>query len=279
MKILIVGGTGTLGRALIKHYSKSDHQIFCLSRDELKQQEIKKLFPKVKCVLGDIRHGIPYSLSNIDLIYHVAALKHIDVIEDNIKEALRTNVTGTINVAEYAINSKVPKVAFSSTDKAVYPINIYGNTKSIGERYLQNLNETQETTDFRVFRWGNVIGSRGSVIHAFKESLLKEKTIYLTHPDMTRFWIRLENAIKFLVDETERPTQKGVLIPKMRSAKVSDIAMILANKLGIASYKTVITGLRPGEKIHEDIDRNLNSYNSERYTGTELYDLLQDIHK
>src|SRR4051812_12946611 len=120
MKVLIIGGTGTLGKALIAHYSSvNNNEVLCYSRDELKQQELKKEFPNLKCFLGDIREPIACHLpfENVDILYHVAALKHIDVLEDNILEALKTNVSGTVNVAHFAIAAKIPIVAFSSTDK------------------------------------------------------------------------------------------------------------------------------------------------------------------
>lgn len=275
--IVIVGGTGTLGKALIAHhYGKEEHKIICYSRDELKQHELKKTFPKVTYILGDIREGLPNVSDNIDIIYHVAALKHIDILEHNVTEALRTNVAGTFNLANYAVANKIPRFSFSSTDKAVFPINVYGNTKAICERYLFHLNEVQDSTYFRVFRWGNVIASRGSAIHSFKESLLKEQKIYLTHPDMTRFWIRIDDAVKFMVNETEQPSVKGIQIPPMKSAKVTSIIEVLAEKLGIKEWDYEYIGLRPGEKIHEFIRHDLNSLDAEKYTKDEIFELLKD---
>lgn len=279
MRILITGGTGTLGSALIAHYYRdSKNQILCYSRDELKQQQLKKKFPKVTYVLGDIREGIPHSIDNIDIIYHVAALKHIDVLEHNITEALRTNIQGTINVADYAIQHKVPKMAFASTDKAVFPINVYGYTKALGEKYLAHLNSLQSQTQFRIFRWGNVLGSRGSVLGAFKESLFKERLIYLTNADMTRFWIRLDDAVKFMVSETENPTQEGILIPHMKSAPVTHLAERLAKHLDILDFEYRIIGLRPGEKINEDITETRSSGQIGEYaTEYEIDDLIKEF--
>lgn len=278
MNILVIGGTGTLGRAIIAHYHAADHhKISCFSRDELKQQELKKQFPKVNCILGDIR-GSCWPMIDFHIIYHVAALKHIDVLESNVIEALKTNVSGTIKMANYAMQKGVSRCAFSSTDKAVYPINVYGHTKALSEKYLLNLNSAQQVTRFSVFRWGNVLNSRGSVVGAFKKTLLEEGKIYLTHPEMTRFWICIDDAVKFLITNTENSivrSKENILIPPMKSSKVSDLARVLAKKIGVKKFKTEITGIRPGEKIHEDIDSTTSSLSANKYTDDELSDLLE----
>ena len=277
MKVLIVGGTGTLGTALLRHYYEREEDIICFSRDELKQQNLKKRFPNVNYVIGDIRDGIHNCDDKIDIIYHVAALKHIDVLEKNIMEAMKTNIQGTVLTAQYALDHKIPKMAFSSTDKAVFPINVYGYTKALSEKYLQQLNKIQETTKFRLFRWGNVIGSRGSVVETFKRSILKDRCVYLTHPDMTRFWIRIQDAVKFMVNETQSGTRDAIVIPPMKAAKVENLALAIAEKIGCSSIDIKITELRPGEKIHEHITHDKSSEHAEKYTHKELLDLLEGV--
>jgi UDP-N-acetylglucosamine 4,6-dehydratase/5-epimerase len=279
MIVIIVGGTGTLGRALVEHYDCDSNHVVCFSRDELKQKELKKRHPRVECIIGDIRDGI--SIHNdwtrsIDILYHVAALKHIDVAEDNIVEALKTNVQGTINVANWAVMNKIPKVSFSSTDKAVYPINVYGHTKALGEKYFHYMNECASASQFKVFRWGNVLGSRGSVIQSFKESLLKEGKIYLTDPEMTRFWIDIKEAVYFMIEQTEGP-HGGLHIPKMKSARVLDVAYAIAEKLKIKRPVVDTIGIRNGEKIHEFIDSNTSSQFAEKYSHDELLSMLEGV--
>lgn len=276
MNILIIGATGTLGRALIKHYYGKNHKLFCFSRDELKQKDLKDRFPGIECILGNIGDGFynSYMPSKIDMIYHVAALKHIDVLEKNVIETLKNNVQGTINVADFAIRNKVPRVAFSSTDKAVFPINVYGHSKALCEKHLTHLNEIQNDTKFHIFRWGNVIASRGSVIPYFVDTLLKEKKIYLTNLFMSRFWIKIEDAVSFMVEQMESPNEEKIKIPKMKAAKVIDVARAIAKKLDIPDFDVEMIGLRPGEKIHESITEELSSYNGPKYSKDELEELI-----
>lgn len=276
MKVLILGGTGTLGTALIEHYYKNEDEIICFSRDELKQQQLKKKFPEVRYVLGDIRSGIDNCGNHIDLLYHVAALKHIDVLEQNIMEAMKTNVQGTIHAAHYAIENEIPRMAFASTDKAVLPINVYGYTKALSEKYLEQLNKTQSGTAFHIFRWGNVIGSRGSVVNTFKESLLKGESVSITDPDMTRFWIRLDHVVNFMIEGMNVPYDGHTFhIPHMKSAKVMDLASAIAHKLGIKKIRFTFIEMRPGEKLHENITPYQRSDEAERYTQDELLTLLE----
>lgn len=277
MRILVVGGTGTLGQALIeRYYDEAEHEIICISRDELKQSELKAKFPGVRCILGDIRGTLP-AIPHVDILYHVAALKQIDVLEENIEEAIQTNVCGTINLAKWAIEHGVKKYAFASTDKAVYPINVYGNTKAISEKYLRNLNKTQAVTKFKVFRWGNVLGSRGSVLPMFKNSLLEERVAYITHQDMTRFWIKLEDAVSFMMSRTESDDCQSLHLPPMKASFVRDLVYALAKKLNVDEYKIEIVGLRLGEKLHEWIDDERNSLGSPHYSGEELSQLLEGV--
>jgi UDP-N-acetylglucosamine 4,6-dehydratase len=264
MNILVVGGTGTLGRELIKHYVEGGHAVYCLSRDELKQQELKKLYPEVNFILGDVRDGLPLLQADIDILYYVAALKHIDLLETNIDQAIATNVMGTITTAKDAIEMGIPKFAFSS--------------KALGEKYLMHLNTVQSKTDFRVFRWGNVIGSRGSVIHSFAKSLSESRKVNLTLQGMTRFWIKIEDAVRFMVRETEIPRLENPIIPNMKSASVVSIAKAVAERLGISDFDTELTGIRPGEKLHETIElERPNSFYSEYYTHDELVEMLRGV--
>ncbi len=288
--IVIIGGTGTLGQALIRQYLvlnsvyersgvSKKKTIYCLSRDELKQKELKAKFPELRLVIGDIRdesslESLPH---DIEKIYHVAALKHIEIAEENPAEALKINVIGTQNVANFAIKRGVKSVCFSSTDKAVFPINVYGNTKAICEKYLLDLNNKQSDTCFYVFRWGNVLGSRGSVIHSFAKTLKEHKKVYITDPRMTRFWIDIDKAASFMTCDNHSPIK--IIIPEMKAAEVTKIARAVAYYLGLGmgEYDTEVIGIRAGEKLHEDIDEYTNSEYAEKYTFEELLAFIGNV--
>lgn len=284
MKHLVIGGTGTLGSAVIaKLYSNPDIELTCLSRDELKQQQLKARFPRVRFMVGDIRDRdrVAEAMNGVETAYLVAALKHVDVLEDNVGEAIKTNVLGVINVAEAAVQAGVRHVVFSSTDKAVLPINTYGMTKGISERYLLSLNRRQDATKFSVFRWGNVAGSRGSVINTFAESLKAGNGVRITDSRMTRFWIHIDDAVEYLLSTYRSAAGDRAMIPPMRAALVTDIAAVMAKILGVKQPGVVVTGLRAGEKIHECLESSHNhcvrSDTAEQFSKKDLEVLLRRV--
>jgi UDP-N-acetylglucosamine 4,6-dehydratase len=281
LKYLIVGGTGTLGSCLVEKLEGNDLTVF--SRDETKQQEMKKRLPHVRYAIGDIRdkQSLRAVMHGVDTVFHVAALKHVDVLEHNAGEAIKTNILGTINVAEAAMEAGVQNVVFSSTDKAVLPVNIYGMSKGISERYLLNLNEKQTKTKFSVFRWGNVMGSRGSVVHAFAQSLRELGQVKITDAKMTRFWIHIEDAVDFMLGHyADAPTDR-VMIPPMKASKVIDMAQCLAEIMRVKDFSMSFIGIRAGEKIHECLESNhdhcIRSDNCDTYTPKELKALLRRV--
>lgn len=279
-RVAIVGGTGTLGNALMDLIYDSSERIVVLSRDELKQQKMRAKFPKAEYVLCDIRDRscLSQNLRNINTVFHVAALKHVDVLQDNAMEAVKTNILGAFNVSEACLENNVAHCVFSSTDKAVLPVNVYGMTKGISEQYLLSLNKGQDITNFSVYRWGNVFGSRGSVVHKFKESLKKDGVVYLTHKDMTRFWINIDIAAAYIL-ETYRYHSDKIRIPPMKAASVERLSKMVANYMGISEHRVEVIGIRPGEKIHECIhtshDHCIRSDTAEQYSDTELLDLVR----
>lgn len=279
MKIVIVGGTGTLGNALVE--ALTGHELVVFSRDELKQQQMKAKWPGIRYVIGDIRDKMSLRpvVAGADVVFHVAALKHVDVLEQNPTEAIKTNVLGTINVAEACMEGGVRHVVFSSTDKAVTPINTYGMTKAISERYLLNLNAQQDRTRFSVFRWANVMGSRGSVVHTFAASLRESGEVKITDPRMTRFWLHINDAVRFMLDHYENASLTEVMIPRMKSSTVLELAEATRKAVGVDKMAVSFCGIRPGEKIHETMfsshDYCLRSDTAERYTEDELVDLIR----
>lgn len=240
--IVIFGGTGTLGNAIAKELNGQDVTI--VSRCELKQKQMAEKFPRFNYVLGDIRDKHWQSKIKIDhasYVFNLAAVKHVELAEANVEYCFDVNVNGTKNTLDWAIE-KGAQYLFSSTDKAVLPINAYGASKMMAEKLVLEKGHL-------VFRWGNVLGSRGSVLGSFKKSLLEHKKVCLTHEDMTRFWVLIEDVAKFMV--TSMGEKTGVYIPEMGSAPVKSVVHCLAEHLGVTDYKTEITGIRAGEKIHE----------------------------
>ena len=279
MKYLVLGGTGTLGRALIKALlaDASTISVKCFSRDELKQKELSSQIKdhRLSFVLGDIRDpgSLWPAMLGVDTVFHVAALKHIDTLEANPEESVRTNIIGTCNVADGAIRGGVTHVVFSSTDKAVSPVNVYGMSKGISEQILLNRNRTQGVTRFSVYRWGNVLASRGSALHFFAKTLKEERAAYVTDPQMTRFWIRIEDAVAFMLGTYK--IAEGVMVPDMKSAPVTDIVAAIAAEAGVVDYTTHVTGHRPGEKVHESILPGRSSKDGPLYTLDELRSLVR----
>tara|TARA_R110000796_G_scaffold142352_1_gene258894 strand:+ start:2070 stop:2939 length:870 start_codon:yes stop_codon:yes gene_type:complete len=278
----ILGGTGTLGEALIKKLGDKNCVVF--SRDELKQANLKKKYPEIGTMLGDIRDysSIENALKvcQPSRIFHVAALKHVDLLEENPEEAFKTNVLGTINAYKAAISlDNSCSFYFSSTDKAVLPINAYGMSKALAEKYLLSMSSKYDYLPYTlVFRWGNIVGSRGSVIPHFAKSLVEKQIAYVTDTSMTRFWLRIEDALDFMLSDLG---EGKVHIPEMKSASVINLVAAIAEVLDIKEYAIETIGIRPGEKIHECVysDHNncIRSDTAPKWTHQELMDLVKPI--
>jgi FlaA1/EpsC-like NDP-sugar epimerase len=203
----------------------------------------------------------------VDIIYHLAAMKHVDISELNPHESLETNLQGTKNILECQRINNINKVVFVSTDKAVYPINVYGMCKGLSERLV--LQDERNA----VCRYGNVFGSKGSIFSKLPGILEDTNEIKITNPEMTRFWIKVEDAAKF-VAEVGLTGKTGVNIPDMKAANVLYMMRLCAKLLGYPDPKVTTIGLRPGEKLHEDLDEELNSEFCNQFTENELRELL-----
>jgi UDP-N-acetylglucosamine 4,6-dehydratase len=257
MNTLITGGTGSLGKAIIREIVSSgpaefrefrERQIHVYSRDEHKQYELKKLYPLVTFIVGDIRDKARLiqvvAQYNIQEIIHCAALKHVSACEENPAEAIATNVTGSMNVIEAAVTGNAYLVAIS-TDKAVDPTNVYGNTKRLME--LLCINESRISA--HVIRFGNFFSSRGSVIPYFKKLIKKEKPLQVTNMDMTRFWISLRAGAKEVIIYRKLEMNilnSKIIVPRMKAATIREII----NGFSSSTYYTIV-GKRSGEKLHE----------------------------
>lgn len=267
--ILITGGTGFFGRNFINFLIKDPEikKIVVFSRDEFKQFEMQKEVkdPRVRFFIGDVRDlpRLQRAFHGVDFIVHAAALKQVPTLEYNPFEAIKTNILGSQNVIDAAIDQKVKKVLLISTDKAVQPINLYGATKLAAEKSFVAANAySSNETIFSAVRYGNVVASRGSIIEHLVKNNGAEK-VQITHPDMTRFWITLEESfglVKFALNNMEGGE---IFIPRIPTLRIGDLFEVLAPK----SKKEVI-GLRPGEKMHETLltqDEARNGFALDKY--------------
>lgn len=255
--ILITGGTGTFGQVMVKSLLKirGIKKIIIYSRDEFKQQQMrKKIDSKIlRYFIGDIRDKSRLTIATIgvDLIIHAAALKHVDVAEYNPTEFVETNIFGAKNLIEVCSQNKIKKVVALSTDKASSPINLYGATKLASDKLFVSANMLggkKNSCRFSVVRYGNVLNSRGSVIPLFKSLLLSKKPLTITDLNMTRFFISLDDGIKFVLESFLRMKGGEIFIPKLPSCYIKDLAKALDPKV-----KFKVIGIRPGEKLHESL--------------------------
>ncbi len=265
---LITGGTGSFGKAFVSKLINSNKKISRLvifSRDELKQFEMAQMFPMqkypfIRFFLGDVRDAkrVAAATENIETIIHAAALKQVPTTEYNPFEAIKTNIIGANNIIEAALANKVKNVIALSTDKACSPINLYGATKLCSDKLFISANNIKgnRKVKFSVVRYGNVFGSRGSVIPFFLKNKVKGK-LPITDKEMTRFNISLDYAVKIVLWSIKNLNGGELLIPKLPSYRIMDLAKSISPKC-----KTPIIGIRPGEKIHEEMISSSDSQNT-----------------
>lgn len=253
--ILVTGGTGSFGKSFIATLL-AQHQprrVVVYSRDELKQFEMQQDFtdPRMRFFIGDVRdrERLVQAMRGIDYVVHAAALKQVPTAEYNPTECIRTNIAGAENVIHAAMEAGVKRVIALSTDKAASPINLYGATKLVSDKLFVAANNMagSRATRFSVVRYGNVVGSRGSVVPYFRK-LIQDgaKELPITDPRMTRFWITLEQGVNFVINNFARMRGGEIFVPKIPSSKITDLATAMAPEL-----PQKIIGIRPGEKLHE----------------------------
>ena len=262
-KILITGGTGSLGQALTKRLlSMNVDTIRIFSRNESNQIEMESKFKndKLRFLIGDIRdlERLKFAVEDIDYVFHAAALKHVPKIEYNPFEAIKTNVMGSQNVIDACLTNNVEKAICVSTDKAVSPLNTYGATKLLMEKLFVTANNYLDPkkypTKFIAVRYGNVFGSSGSVIPKFVEQIKNQKKITVTDSEMTRFSITMNEALDFILKASEFGQGSEIFLPKIKSYTINTIKEALIEILG--NYEENIIGIRPGEKLHETLISN-----------------------
>lgn len=250
--ILVTGGTGSFGKKFVSRALETDvKKVIVFSRDELKQYEMAQEYtdPRMRFFIGDVRdkERLLRAFEGVDIVVHAAALKHVGVCEYNPFEAIKTNILGAQNIIDAAIDRGVEKVIALSTDKAANPVNLYGATKLASDKLFVAANSYAgiKHTRFSVVRYGNVVGSRGSVVPFFLK--MKETgKLPITDERMTRFWITLDQGVQFVIDNLRRMKGGEIFIPKIPSMKVTDLAKAIS-----PDAEVEIIGIRPGEKLHE----------------------------
>lgn len=253
--ILITGGTGSFGHKYVQTLLErfNPKKIVIYSRDELKQYEMQQTFSssKMRYFIGDVRDAerLKQAMSGIDYVIHAAALKHVPVAEYNPMECIKTNIIGAENVIQAALANKVTGVIALSTDKAANPVNLYGATKLASDKLFVAANNIAGDlpTKFSVVRYGNVVGSRGSVVPFFEKLIAEGATkLPITDPRMTRFWITLQDGVDFVLKNFERMHGGEIFVPKIPSMRITDLAEAM-----LPGAELDIVGIRPGEKLHE----------------------------
>lgn len=249
--VLVTGGTGSFGNFITRELLKSGvNEVRIFSRDEEKQLKMSRKFEdeRLKFIIGNVRdyERVLEATTGVDILYHAAALKIIPYCERHPVECLKTNILGTLNVKRAASECGVQNNIFISTDKASKPVNMYGMTKAVGEKIWLN-KEFGSTSKFAVVRYGNVVGSRGSVVPYFRELVEKGEPLPVTHNSMTRFLITLQQAINLVFYATEEMDGGEIFVPDIPACKIVD----LVEAIGGEKYPIKLSGVRPGEKIHE----------------------------
>jgi len=253
--ILITGGTGSFAKAFVTTILErfTPNKIIIYSRDELKQYEMAQQFSDIcmRYFIGDVRDlpRLKKAMAGVDFVIHAAAMKHVPIAEYNPMECIKTNIMGAQNVIDTSLECNIKRVVALSTDKAASPVNLYGATKLASDKLFiaaNNIRGEQQTL-FSVVRYGNVMGSRGSVIPLFKKLIANgEKSLPITDANMTRFWITLDDGVEFVLKSFERMQGGEMFVPKIASMKMLEMAKAMAPELEIK-----IIGIRPGEKMHE----------------------------
>ncbi len=283
--ILITGGTGSFGKKLTKTLLArfKPKKIIIFSRDELKQFEMQQQFNNeaMRYFIGDVRdkERISQACEGVDYVIHAAALKQVPAAEYNPTECIKTNIGGAENVIRAALANRVKKVIALSTDKAACPVNLYGATKLASDKlFVAANNMAAAKTMFSVVRYGNVVGSRGSVVPFFKQWLDEgNKSLPITDKNMTRFWITLQQGVDFVLTNFARMQGGEIFVPKIPSVKITDLANAIA-----PGVPTNIIGIRPGEKLHETMcpldDSHLTLEFHDHYVITPTIKMFRDVH-
>ena len=267
MSILVSGSSGFLAEALIPRLKG---ELKLLARNEGQQKKLQNKYPESEIIYGDIADSyiVAKAMTGVDQIYHLAAFKHVRDAEDQAYECTKTNIIGTKNLIEESIIKKPTLFVFISTDKAAQIAGVYGSTKYIGEKLIQEASKINPDTHYVVVRYGNILYSTGSVMCLWKEKMQKGEPIKITNPDMTRFYWTREEAVNLIFEAIEKTRNGEPHIPEMKAMRIGDILEAMMQKYGRVKVEQI--GSQAGENIHETMDGKTFSNQVERYTIKEI---------
>jgi len=276
---LVTGGSGFLGFDLVKRILSQGGKVVTLSRDEGKLVELKQIYPDVKILTGDIadRFDVQQAMKGVDGVFHLAAFKHVGLAETQSRECTKSNVIGSMNVLEEAVNNDVEFVIGISTDKAAQVSGVYGATKYVMEKLFEQFEGNYPDTTFRIVRYGNVLYSTGSVLCKWKDLLQEGKEVIVTEPQATRFFWTVEQAVDLIFDCMENAVNSKPYVPDMKSMSIENLLKAMAENYlpegETLKIKTI--GLQPGENLHERIlEDGLSSEDAERFTIEEIKEMI-----
>tara|TARA_B100000131_G_scaffold82758_1_gene79752 strand:- start:156 stop:1016 length:861 start_codon:yes stop_codon:yes gene_type:complete len=278
-KYLVTGGSGFLGEELIKRIISQGGEVVTISRDEGKLIELKQKYPSVEILTGDIcdEFDVHQSMNGVTGIFHLAAFKHVGLAETQSRECTKSNVIGSMNILEQAVNNNVEFVLGISTDKAAQVAGVYGATKYIMEKLFQQFERNYPNTIFRIVRYGNVLYSTGSVLCKWKKLLEEGKEVVVTEPEATRYFWTIEQAVDLIEQCMSEATDSYPFVPEMKSMSVRDLLTAMSEKylLEGAELKIKEIGLQPGENLHEKIlEDGKYSDEVERFTIDEIKEMI-----
>jgi len=278
-KYLVTGGSGFLGEELIKRIIGSGGKVVTISRDEGKLIELQQEYPSIEIFTGDIadRFDVQQAIKGVDGVFHLAAFKHVGIAETQARECTKSNVLGSMNILEEAVNNKVEFVLGISTDKAAQIAGVYGATKYIMEKMFEQFERNYPEINFRIVRYGNVLYSTGSVLCKWKKLLEEGKEVVVTEPDATRYFWTIEQAVDLIFDCMGQAEDSKPYVPEMKSMSVRDLLTAMANNYLPEGEKLQIKeiGLQPGENMHEKILVD-GKYSNEvdRFTIEEIMEMI-----
>jgi UDP-N-acetylglucosamine 4,6-dehydratase len=274
MNILITGGTGFLGQELVKHFYKDENTIRVIARNEGKLIELKQKFPNIEICTGDIADEwiTDKAMQGIDEVYHLAAVKNVEIAENEVYNTVKTNIVGTLELLK-AVKKHKPKLFLAvSTDKASQPKGIYGCSKKIMEGLIQEAEKLNEKTKYRIVRYGNVLYSTGSVLVKWREKMQRGEKIQITNPEMTRYFFTVNDAINLIDECISEAIDSTPYIPTMKGVSIQNLCEAMMQKYGRVEVEEI--GNRGGENLHETMDGLTFSNTVGQYTIEELKEIL-----
>ncbi len=276
MRVLVTGGSGFLGGALIGRLVSQGHDVLALARNEGQLIKLKDKYPLITIMSGDVadRSICREAMWGIEGVYHLAAFKHVRLAEEQPKECISTNVIGSKEILTAALEQKVLFLLAVSTDKAAQVSGIYGASKLCMEGMWRQMEVSNPATKLRIVRYGNVLGSTGSILPRWKELLEKREPIVVTDPDATRFYFTVGQAVDLIFECIDKAEDARPYIPYMKSVRLSDLAEAMITKYGDGVFRVKEIGLQIGENKHESLDGRVYSNEVQQYNQAELAEMI-----